>query len=182
VDTFDGILFAIVVATVVLPVLAGIAVVAIAHHLSGRLASFILAIVLSVTYVLSPLPRIGIAAIFFAAPPTRIPLVWLDLALSRFQREQVVAMAGRGELTVSPDGGFELPWWGRGLSVYGTIEVISEACGQRVFFMTVTGFSPDPYGGLEFVPIGCEPEVDPLSSGDGEATEIGDLWFWIVAS
>jgi hypothetical protein len=24
-------------------------------------------------------------------------------------------------------------------------------CGRRVFFMTVTGFSPDPYGGFEFV-------------------------------
>lgn len=47
--------------------------------------------------------------------------------------------------------------------------------------MTVTGYSPDPYAGFEFVPPGCEPEPDQLSSRHGEVRPLGDGWFWIEA-
>jgi hypothetical protein len=76
---------------------------------------------------------------------------------------------------------FLLPSGSRGLSVHGTVERIDGGCGQRAFFMTVTGFSPDPYGGLEFVEPGCEPEPDPLGSGGGQVVDLGDGWFWIEA-
>jgi hypothetical protein len=48
--------------------------------------------------------------------------------------------------------------------------------------MTLTGFSPDPYGGFEFVPPGFTPVSDPLGSGQGEAHEMGGPWYWIEAS
>lgn len=64
----------------------------------------------------------------------------------------------------------------------GTVDAIDDACGQRVFFMTLTGFSPVPYAGFEFVPAGCQPDRDPLGSGAGVAEPLGDGWFWIEAS
>ena len=102
---------------------------------------------------------------------------WIELGPSR-ACVKVPVSAGIGTLCVIL---FVLPAGSQGLSVHGTVEQIDGVCGQRVFFMTVTGFSPDPYGGLEFVEAGCEPEPDPLGSGGGQALDLGDGWFWIEA-
>jgi hypothetical protein len=48
--------------------------------------------------------------------------------------------------------------------------------------MTLTGLSPNPYAGFEFVPATCQPDPDPLGSGARAAEPLGDGWFWIEAS
>jgi hypothetical protein len=134
-------------------------------------------------YLLTPISRVGIGALYFAVPPLRMPLVRLDLELSRPARVDVIRLIDGGSLTASDRyGGYELPHEARGLSVHGTVEVIDDGCGRRFFFMTVTGFSPDPYGGFQFVPAGCQPHPDPLGSGGGNAESLGGGWFWINAS
>jgi hypothetical protein len=180
-STLVTIAILLVVGTIVVPTLLGGIAVWLVGRRFGRLVGTVLAAVCLCLYGLSPISRIGLGVIVMAAPPAQIPLVQLDLLLSRPQREFAIGMAERGELAPGPYDSLELPWWGRGLSVDGVLERVPGPCGGW-FFMTITGFSPDPYGGLEYVPDGCEPEVDPLGSGDGEATEIGHRWFWIVAS
>ena len=153
------------------------------HGLAAIVGAVVMGVVLLYGYSLTPLPRIGIGALYFALPPLRMPLVGIDLALSRAAREEVIGLIASGSLVESERfGGYEMPETTRGLSVHGNVDVIEGGCGARVFFMTVTGFSPDPYGGFEFVPAGCQPESDPLGSGGGDAQPLGDGWFWINAS
>ena len=134
-------------------------------------------------YMMSPLPHAAAGALYVAAPPLRPPLIEADLALSRGARERIVRLATTGSLPPGEyDGEFRLAAGDTGLSVRGTVEVIEHDCGDRVFFMTLTGYSPDPYSGFEYVPHGCEPEPDPLGSGHGTARPLGNQWFWIEAS
>ncbi len=143
----------------------------------------LVAVLLVAGFVLTPLPRIGIGALYFAIPPLRSSLVSIDFALSRSAREETIRLAVSGALRESDRyGGLVLPDEARGLSVYGTIDVLESACGQGAFFMTLTGFSPDPYAGFEYMPLGCEPETDPLGSGQGTAESLGEGWYWIEAS
>ena len=138
-------------------------------------------LVLAAATALSPLPAAAAGMVYFGAPSLRIPLASLDLELSRSAREQAILLADEDLLLPDPRGGYELPPGSKGLSVEGTIQVLDSPCGPRFFFLTLTGFSPYPYAGLEFVPAGCQPEVDPLGSGDGTAQSLGDGWFWIEA-
>ena len=111
----------------------------------------------------------------------------LDLALSRMQREEVVRRALGGELSPStaryagPED-FMLPDGFGGLADGSTIWVQRDECGIRVFFLTMTGFSPDPYSGFEYATPGCHPELDPRGSGRGEARDLRDGWYWINAT
>ena len=149
----------------------------------GGVAVALIGLLILYGYTLTPIPRMGIGALYFAVPPLRNPLITIDLALSRPAREKVVGLVtGRSLQGSDRYGGYVMPEESKGLSVYGTVDVIDSGCGERVFFMTVTGFSPDPYGGFEYVPPGCQPEVDPLGSGGGIARPLGDGWFWIEAS
>jgi hypothetical protein len=162
------------------------AALAFARSRSGVPAALVVATLglgLLYSYSLTPLPRMAVGALYLAVPPLQGPLVRLDLALSRASREEVIRLAASGSLPASERyGGYVMPTDAAGLSVYGNVDVADSACGQRFFFMTLTGFSPDPYAGFEFVPTGCEPEVDPLGSGSGVAEPLGDGWFWIEAS
>ena len=171
----------LVIAAVLVAFLLVWPIVAIARLLGHRLAGRVIALLLILLYLASPVPRIALAVLFVTVEPSRLPLVGLDLLLSRIQRETIVGMAGRNELAAAEYGDLRLPWWATGLSVHGTVHVDRGGCG-RVFFMTITGFSPDPYGGLEFVPPRCEVDPDPLGSGEGTATELGGGWYWIEAT
>jgi hypothetical protein len=150
----------------------------------GGAAAFVIAAALIL--VLGPLVQFPARALLYATyvgvPPARIPIALLDLTLSQRSREEVVRLAADHELESAEYGAYALPQGSRGLSVHGTVEVIDDPCGQRVFFMTMTGFSPDPYAGFEYVPAGCAPELDPLGSGHGVAEPLGSGWFWIQAS
>jgi hypothetical protein len=139
-------------------------------------------LVLAAVTAVSPLPEAAAGMLYFAAPPMRLPLASLDLALSKPAREAAIILALRDQLAPDRRGGYQLPAGATGLSVYGSLQILPSPCGPRFFFLTLTGFSPDPYAGLEFVPEGCQPEVDPLGSGQGTADSLGDGWFWIEAS
>ena len=185
VTTIMVVLFAMFIALVAAPLVVFAAVV-YAGGRQGVLATvlaMLLGVMLLYAYTLTPLPRLGIGALYFAVPPVQMPLVQLDLALSRSAREEVIDWIDSGSLPESERyGGYEMPDGSKGLSVHGTVDVIDDGCGPRVFFMTLTGFSPDPYRGFEFVPAGCQPATDPLGSGGGVAQPLGDGWFWITAS
>jgi hypothetical protein len=184
VDTVTVITIAVVIffLTFALPALVGMTIVGLVGRRFGRAPGATVAAALIVAYLLSILPRIAVFMIFIAVPPAQGPLVRVDLALSRPQREAIAGMAIRGELPAATNGGLEMPWWADGLSVDGMVDLVEDPCGDYVFFMTLRGFSPDPYGGFELVPPGCEPEVDPLGSGQGQAEALGDGWYWITAS
>ena len=173
-----------VLAAISLLPLAGIFLVS--YALLRRLRSVesvVLAIAMLGVYAVSPLPRVGAMAAIVAVPESRFPLVRLDLAMSRTAREEMVELATAGKLEPGEyRGEYLLPAPAAGLSVHGEVDVIDEPCGKTVFFMTLTGFSPDPYGGFEFVPPGCAPVSDPLGSGQGEAHPMGGSWYWIEAS
>lgn len=123
---------------------------------------------------------------YFDAPARRA-LEDLDLALSRIQREEVVRRAGAGLLDSSkaqyaePED-YVLPEGFAGLTDRESLWVSRDTCGIKVFFRTITGFSPDPYGGFEYASPGCQPELDPLGSGFGIARDLGGGWYWIDAS
>lgn len=111
----------------------------------------------------------------------------LDLLLSRSQREAIVQAALDGDLTPSSDpyalpGDYALPDGFAGLTDDSPLWVQWDECGIKVFFRTMTGFSPDPYGGFEYSPPVCPPELDPLGSGFGIARDLGGGWYWIDAS
>jgi hypothetical protein len=185
VATISVVLLAMFTALVAGPlVLFAVVVYAGARHgVRATVLAMVLGVVLLYAYTLTPLPRMGIGALYFAVPPLQMPLVKLDFALSRAAREEVIRWVDSGSLPESErHGGYELPDGSKGLSVYGIVDVIDDDCGRRVFFMTVTGFSPDPYGGFEFVPASCQPAPDPLGSGAGVAHPLGGGWFWINAS
>jgi hypothetical protein len=137
-------------------------------------------------FEVTPIPRVlWDLDFYFNYQAHHSDLVQLDLALSRSQRSEVARLAAEDGLTPRvdrPKGTYWLPDGYRGLSVGGDVSVWSTACGASVFFMTVTGFSPDPYAGFEYSPGGCPPEVDPQGSGSGVATDLGGGWYWIEAS
>ena len=147
----------------------------------GALMAAVTAASLILLFAASPLPRIGAFALYAALPPARPILVRADLAMSRAAREEVVRQALDHDL---PPGDwpseYVLPVGASGLSVDRTVYLI-EDCGPEVFFLTLTGFSPDPYAGFEYVPAGCTPEPDPLGSGQGITEDLGDGWYWIQA-
>ena len=130
----------------------------------------------------TPIPRVlWDVAYYLDAPPRRV-LVEVDFRLSVLQRERIVALATSDRLG-SPNerGGLEMPEADRGLSLDGDVTVWEDGCGTSVFFMTIVGFSPDPYAGFEYSAGGCPPAPDPLGSGHGEATHLGGGWYWIEA-
>jgi hypothetical protein len=175
----------VVLAIVGVATLVGMAVVVeLVRRRMGLVAGAIVGIVLGAMFVMSPVPRYGAAMVYMLVPQSRLPLARIDLALSRGQREEIVRLVNAGALDESRQccNDYELPASARGLTVHGDIAVIDDACGRRVFFMTLTAMSPDPYAGFEFVPDGCKPEKDPYGSGHGIARSLGDGWFWIVAS
>lgn len=64
---------------------------------------------------------------------------------------------------------------------YSNREFLRTSSGAY-FFLRVTGFSPDPYCGYEYVPSGAAIDVDPRGSGGGIAEPLGiPGWFWICA-
>lgn len=170
-----------IVTTFLAPLLICMAIVGWVRRRAGGVLAGTVAATLLCAWLLSPVPRFYAYVTYLAVPSARIPLAILDLTASRVAREEVVRMAAAGALERSERGGFVLPPGASGLSVHGTVERIEDDCGVRVFFLTITGFSPDPYAGFEFVPDRCDPELDPLGSGHGQATPLGDGWFWIEA-
>lgn len=114
--------------------------------------------------------------------PTASLLRDVDFARSVGRRNEVVEMVRQGRLTETifngetalPDGYRDLTVWG-GISVEG-----SGTDAPIVFFMTVTGFSPDPYWGFEYAGD-SPPIVDPNGSGVGTAEPLGGGWYWIAA-
>ena len=150
-----GLFLAVVV---VIPMIAVVGSAVLVRRRFGVPAAAATALVLICGYALSPLPRLAAAGLYFAVPPLRMPLVQADLALSRDARERIVRLATSGSLPPGEYvGEFRLPAGDAGLSVWGTVDVIDDRCGQQVFFMTLTGFSPDPYAGFEHVPRSLTP-------------------------
>jgi hypothetical protein len=136
-----------------------------------------------VLFEATPIPRVLWDLDFYLNHAQRPSLVQLDFQLSVAQRSEVVRMAVQGRLAgPNKRGDYWLPDGYGGLSVHGDVTVWRDLCGVSVFFMTVTGFSPDPYWGFEYSPDGCPPSVDPLASGGGTATDLGGGWYWIEAS
>lgn len=135
----------------------------------------------------SSIPHGAWAIAWYLDGGARPALEDLDLSLSRVQREEVVRRAEDGQLVAwtgayaRPED-FVLPDGFAGLTDGGAIWVARDGCGIKVFFLTITGFSPDPYGGFEYASPGCQPELDPLGSGAGEARDLGGSWYWIDAS
>ena len=133
------------------------------------------------------LPHGAWAIAWYLRADARQTLEDLDLAFSRAQREEVVRRAMADSLEpfdgqyASPHD-FVLPDGFTGLSDDRVVWVDRDGCGIEVFFRTITGFSPDPYGGFEFATPGCDPELDPHGSGQGRARDLGGGWYWIDAS
>jgi hypothetical protein len=164
---------------------AGIAVRSIRR--SGRLRAWVVLVLLVLLFQWSTILHGMWAIAWYSAAATRPALEDLDLTLSRIQREEVVRRAVAGELERADDeyhtdSDYQLPDGFRGLSDRPSIWVHRDACGIRVFFRTITGFSPDPYGGFEYASAACEPEVDPYGSGQGHARPLGNGWYWVEAS
>ncbi|HEV8280688.1 MAG TPA: hypothetical protein VGQ02_02415 [Candidatus Limnocylindrales bacterium] len=148
----------------------------------GVVAATLVTALLVTAYAVSPLPRIVLGVLMLTVPQTRVPIAHVDLLLSRGAREEVVRLAAAQQLIPGEYiGQYAMPQSAAGLSVWGDVHVIDDGCGQLVFFMTLTGFSPDPYAGLEYVPTGCDPEPDPEGSGAGIAMPLGGPWYWIEA-
>ena len=151
-----------------------------------RLTLATILVVMVVVFQATTLPHGLWAVAWYTNPGARPLLEDLDLSLSRMQRDEVVRRAQAGELAPStrryagPED-FLLPDGFTGLSDGRTIWVLEAECGVRVFFRTITGFSPDPYGGFEYATPGCDPELDPLGSGQGRARALGYSWYWIDA-
>jgi hypothetical protein len=131
----------------------------------------------------TPIPKGAWSIAFWFNLVPHTTLADLDFALSRIQREEVVRLAGAGALEqLEDERDYHLPDGYRGLADREIVEVWEcEAGGTMVFFRTITGFSPDPYGGFEYVPPGCTVEADPHGSGAGVAHHLGDSWYWIIA-
>jgi hypothetical protein len=173
---------AVIALVVILPILAGSVFVAWIRARHGSIPAVVIGATLMLAFLASPCLQIGTAALYFGLPSARPTMVTIDLTMSRSARLEVVRLAATGELETAPwPGEFVLPARARGLSVHGTVDVVYDACGPILFFMTLTGFSPDPYAGFEYVPTGCDPILDPLGSGHGNATDLGDGWYWIEA-
>ena len=167
---------------VILPLFVVACIVAWVRHRRGLAVAMGTAAALLAVFLASPLPRMGAGAVYLAVPAARMALVRADLAISRAARESIVRQVDAGDLAPGEWANeYVLPEGAKGLSVHGTVDVIDSSCGRIVFFMTLTGFSPDPYAGMEYVPPGCSPEVDPLGSGQGKADDLGDGWYWIQA-
>jgi len=167
---------------VVVPVALILVIVAWSHRRRGPVLAAIVATALILLLVASPLPRIGAGALYAAVPPARPILVRADLAMSRAAREEVIRQAVAGSLVPTEHPGeYVLPASARGLSVDGTV-MLADGCRSLAFFVTLNGFSPDPYAGYEYVPARCTPEPDPLGSGHGVVESLGDGWYWIQAS
>jgi hypothetical protein len=131
----------------------------------------------------TPAPGIAWAMAWYLNPSHRVDLENVSFALTVRQRTDVVSIAGRGGLTEAAlPNQYELPDGYTGLSIDGTVWVESDACGAVVFFATITGFSPDPYGGVEYAAPGCTTVDDPLGSGAGHARPLVANWYWIDAS
>ncbi|HEY4228321.1 MAG TPA: hypothetical protein VGM49_08270, partial [Candidatus Limnocylindrales bacterium] len=148
---------------------------------------WVVVVAMAVFFEGSTLPHGGWAMAWYLGRDARPALEDLDLALSRGQREEIVRRAELGQLAPSTAAyasreAFLLPEGFAGLVDGSEVWVRQDECGIRVFFRTITGFSPDPYGGFEFASPGCQPEVDPLGSGAGLARDIGGGWYWIDAS
>ena len=103
-----------------------------------------------------------------------------DHGSAQDQRQRIVEMIQLGQLG-EPDEYDEvaLPQPLAGASNRGRVLVRNGPF--MVFFVTWTGFSPDPYCGYEFAPDPGSVDPDPLGSGQGQAESIGDSWFWICA-
>lgn len=183
VTLFRLVLSGVLIAIASIPLGAIVALAVVLRRRRGVLSATLAACALLVAYAISPFPRIAALASIIAVPATRFPLVTADLLLSRTAREEVVALARAGQLRPGEyEGEYRLPASAAGLSVWGEVDVFDEPCGMKVFFMTLTWFSPDPYGGFEYVPPGCTPDSDPLGSGAGTAYPLGGPWYWIEAS
>ena len=153
----------------------------------GRWTALVLVLIL---FQATTLPHGALALAWYmnhGNPGARETLEDIDFTLGRMQREEVVRRALAGELSPSssryagPED-FLLPDGFGGLASGSSIWVLRDACGIRVFFLTMTGFSPDPYSGFEYATPGCLPELDPLGSGRGAARDLGNGWYWINAS
>jgi hypothetical protein len=104
-----------------------------------------------------------------------------DTGAAQDQREEIVEMIRSGQLTERNE--FQqlvLPPQFAGASQGGLLEVRDDPF--MVFFITWTGFSPDPYCGYEYAPDPGSLDPDPLGSGHGDEELIGDSWYWICAS
>jgi len=132
----------------------------------------------------TPVPGIAWVTVWYLSPGQRAGLEDLSLAVTRPQRTEVVALANDGALRPGDYPGYlRLPDGYGWLAMDGEVWTESGgACGLVVFFHTVSGFSPDPYGGFEYVPAGCAVDNDPLGSGAGQARPLDAHWYWIDAS
>jgi hypothetical protein len=102
-----------------------------------------------------------------------------DHGRAQDRRQEVVDLIAAGKITEVgryPDE-LVLPKEYADLATDGIVEV-----GEGYyFFMTWTGFSPDPYCGYEYAPDAATVSEDPLGSGGGTAESTGNGWYWICA-
>ena len=67
------------------------------------------------------------------------------------------------------------------LSVEGPSYTVLSYEPLTVFFLSWTGFAPDPYCGYEYAEDQTSVETDPLKSGHGDIEDIGNGWYWLCA-
>lgn len=105
-----------------------------------------------------------------------------DHGSAQDRRERVVELIRTGQLREHNEyGDVVLPPDFEGASKDGIVTV--RDAPFMVFFMTWTGFSPDPYCGYEYAPDEGSVDPDPLASGSGNRLEqIAPGWYWICAS
>ena len=134
---------------------------------------------------LAVVPRV-IAATLFATglagcAPTFLAASRSDTGAAQDQRKRIVELIRSGQLTERDEyHQLVLPSQLAGASKDGLLEVQDDPF--MVFFITWTGFSPDPYCGYEYAPDSGSLDPDPLGSGQGHEEPIGDSWYWICAS
>ncbi len=105
-----------------------------------------------------------------------------DQGRAQDRREQVVELIRSGQIAERDEyDNVVLPAGLADASIHGKVDVRDEPF--MVFFMTWTGFSPDPYCGYEYVADEATVDPDPLGSGSGKELEAtGEGWFWLCAS
>lgn len=103
-------------------------------------------------------------------------------AIGHERRVEVVEMIRAGRLTETDEfGSVILPDEYAGLSQSGKVTVRDDPF--MIFFLTWTGFGPDPYCGSEYSEDSTAVAADPLFSGNGDVRPVdgAEGWYWLCA-